>query len=185
MHMDALSFAASQAENLERDGQSATDDQLVAWYLSRGPPFGGAGKRLIDKSSLGAYSHKGIHDDGNAGGLATVHRQLTVPINGDSVGIRVVIAGRAVTVPTGTGSLLLWYGWLPHESCLLDTGKRRCLLTAPAEGLELDERAYATSYTRNGVEQFAEAVAAVRAAAGEGGLSPAPNLLVRVFNGDL
>ena len=57
MHMDALSFAASQAENLERDGQSATDDQLVAWYLTLFPRRGfPRARRSNAHASLGLLS---------------------------------------------------------------------------------------------------------------------------------
>lgn len=53
---------------------------------------------------------------------------------------------------------------------------------APSNGLALDERAYITSYTRLGVERVAELVAFLRAQAGDGGKSPASDLLVRAYD---
>ena len=126
-----------------------------------------------------------MHDDGNAARLATVHRQLTVAQNGEQVVLRIAIAGRTVTVPTTPGSLLLWYGWMPHESLQIGLSKKRGPSHAPVDGLELDERAYVTTYTRMSVEQFAEAVSAYRTAAGEGGLNPAPMLLPHSFEQEM
>ena len=104
----------------------------------------------------------------------------SVPQNGDQVQLRIAIAGRVVGVPTALGAVLFWYGWIPHESRVVTkTHTRSRPSRAPADGLELDERAYATTYCRMAVERLGEVVAARRAAAGRGGLSPAPNLLIQ------
>jgi hypothetical protein len=184
MELDALEYCEScVAEAVENGAPPVSDRQLVIWFLSRSAPYAGAWKRLVPKSS-GGLLLKGYHDDGNAATLATVHRQLTVARSGKQVGLSVAIAGRPVTVPTAAGSMLLWYGWMPHAS--VDIGmvsRQRCSLHPPPDGLSNDERAYVTTYTRLGVERLAELVACLRANAGEGGRSPAPLLLVRAYAG--
>ena len=62
-----------------------SDAALVLAYLERAAPYAGAHRRIVNKASQGLRL-KGVHDDGNASTIATAHRQLTVPRNGNHAG---------------------------------------------------------------------------------------------------
>ena len=86
MWMDAMLHSARHVMAAEKEGRQVGEAEMVQLFLSHSCPFAGASNRIENKSSLGLRP-KSWHDDGNAGRLATVHRQLTYRSEASNHGI--------------------------------------------------------------------------------------------------
>ena len=105
--------------------------------------------------------------------LPTVHRTLTEPMSGAKVVLEICIHGCIIRIPSRQRQIVIWYGWLPHRTAVVESGNREASraatqlahAAAAAGKLELKhavsphERMHVSSYHRRGVERFLEVLA--------------------------